>query len=96
MTDRPFVLLTQDHCPACERLERMLSGPLKGQFTPQIEVVHRQRDPEEFEHLTRLHAVRSTPTLLHRPSAALLHPTGLSEVHRFFQTRLNGEETGTV
>ncbi|GAA5533327.1 thioredoxin [Deinococcus aluminii] len=84
MAERPFVLLTQEHCPQCERLERMLAGPLKGQFTGQIEVVHRQQRPAEFEALAQAYGIRATPMLLHRPSGeVLLGPTGLGEVHRF-------------
>lgn len=86
MTDRPFLLLTQNGCPACERLERMLSGPLKGQFSWRIEVVHRQQHPAAFQHLAREHGLRSTPALIHRPSGQILpSPTGLGEVQRFLR-----------
>lgn len=34
----PPVLLTQDHCPNCERLGALLAKLLKGQFDAQIEV----------------------------------------------------------
>lgn len=84
MTERPFILLTQDHCPTCERLERMLAGPLKGQFIGQIEVVHRQQHPAEFEALARAHGLRTTPALIHRPSREVMTaPAGLGEVRRF-------------
>ena len=41
MTDpRPFVLFTQDQCPQCETLKRMLTLPLRGAFDNQIGRAH--------------------------------------------------------
>ncbi|GHF43607.1 hypothetical protein HNQ07_001959 [Deinococcus metalli] len=73
---RPYVLLTQDDCAACERLGRMLAGPLRGQFADRIEVVHRQQDAEAFAALCEASHVRSTPALLNRASGAALRDTG--------------------
>lgn len=81
---RPFVLLTQEGCPQCERLERMLAGPLQGKFSERIAVVHRQQHPAEFERLARAHGIRTTPALIHRPSGEVMTPpAGLGEVSRF-------------
>lgn len=89
MTERPFVLLTQEDCPNCERLKKMLAGPLRGTFDGQIEVVHRQSDPDAFEEQTRLHGLQSVPVLIHRISgAALLGSQGLGEIKRFLQTEV--------
>ncbi|GGM16807.1 thioredoxin [Deinococcus aerophilus] len=80
----PFVLLTQDHCPSCERLKLMLARPLKGQFDAQIEVVHRQQQPRAFAALTESSGVRSTPALIHRSTGrVLLNTGGLGQVRGF-------------
>ncbi|UBV43653.1 thioredoxin [Deinococcus taeanensis] len=77
MTERrPFVLFTQDQCPQCEMLKRMLALPLRGAFDEQIEVLHRQADPQAFEALADAHALARTPALLHRPTGRLLLDTG--------------------
>ena len=62
---RPFVLLTQNDCPNCDRLKMMLRGPLKGQFDDRIVTVHRQNDEAEFAALTAAHHIQTTPALLH-------------------------------
>lgn len=80
----PFVMLTQDDCPNCERLKLMLEKPLRGQFESQIEVVHRQQHAEAFSALTESSGVRSTPALIHRASGkVLLNTGGLGEVRGF-------------
>lgn len=80
----PFVLLTQDNCPNCERLKLMLDKPLRGQFESQIEVVHRQQQAEAFAALTEKCSVRSTPALIHRASGRVLLNTGsMGEVRSF-------------
>ena len=81
---RPFVLLTQNDCPNCERLKMMLAKPLRGQFDDQILTVHRQHDADEFTALTAAHHIQTTPALLHLPSGrVLLNTGGLGEVQRF-------------
>lgn len=86
MTDKPFVLLTQDNCPNCDRLKKMLAGPLKSQFHDQIEVIHRQMMPEWFEELTAQHGVRSTPALIRVTDGAQVRdPGSLGEVKGFLQ-----------
>lgn len=82
--DRPFVLLTQDDCPNCERLKRMLAGPLKGQFDDQIETVHRQRQPEGFDRWVSHYDLRSVPALIRLADGAQVRETGgLGEVKGF-------------
>lgn len=84
MPERPFVLLTQDACPGCERLKKMLAGPLKGQFDEKIEVVHRQSDPAHFEALTAQFGVRSAPALIRRADGEQVRDAGsLGEVKAF-------------
>ncbi|GGO31612.1 thioredoxin [Deinococcus humi] len=87
MTDAqtpPFVLLTQDDCPNCERLKLMLEKPLRGQFDSQIEVVHRQQHAAAFTALSESSGVQSTPVLIHRASGRVLVNTGgLGEVRGF-------------
>lgn len=86
MTERVFVLLTQDNCPKCERLKKMLAGPLKGAFEEQIEVVHRQEQPQTFLTLAQAHHVQSIPILIHRASHNILTSTGsLGEVQQFLK-----------
>ncbi|TSA87930.1 thioredoxin [Deinococcus detaillensis] len=83
---KPFVLLTQNDCPNCERLKMMLAKPLKGQFDEQIMTVHRQNDADEFAALTAAHFIQTTPALLHLPSGkVLLQTSGLGEVQRFLR-----------
>lgn len=84
LSGRPFVMLTQDACPGCERLKKMLAGPLKGQFGSQIEVVHRQSDPETFEALSTQYGVRSVPALIRLSDQAQVRdPGSLGEVKAF-------------
>ncbi|MBZ9712089.1 thioredoxin [Deinococcus multiflagellatus] len=84
--ERPFVLFTQAQCPACEVLARMLALPLRGAFGDQIEVLHRQERPVDFEALAGRHGLARTPALLHRPSGELLLETGsLGTVKAFLQ-----------
>ena len=85
MTERPFVLLTQDDCPSCERLKKMLAGPLKGQFDGQIEVVHRQHHPEAFSWWAQQHRIQSVPALLRRDGEVMRGTGGLGEVRGFLQ-----------
>ncbi len=81
---RPFVLLTQNDCPNCDRLRMMLTKPLKGQFDEQITTVHRQHDEAEFAALSAAHHIQTTPALLHLASGrVLLNTGGLGEVQRF-------------
>ncbi|WP_291426856.1 thioredoxin fold domain-containing protein [Deinococcus sp.] len=83
MTERPFILLTQDDCPNCERLKKMLAGPLGGAFDEKIEVIHRQSSPQRFSELAQTHRVQSLPALVHHRGAVLLKTSGLGEVQRF-------------
>lgn len=91
MTDtdqtRPFVLFTQDQCPQCETLKRMLALPLRGAFDNQIEVLHRQEQPDAFAQLAEAHALARTPALLHRPSGKLLLDTGSLGAVKAFLTQ---------
>ncbi len=88
MTDRPFLLLTQDHCSSCERLKKMLAGPLRGQFDDQIEVVHRQTRSAAFEQLATQYSLRSVPALIRRADGAQLRETGgLGLVKEFLSAR---------
>lgn len=84
MTERPFLLLTQNDCPNCERLKKMLAGPLKGQFDSQIEQVHRQSEPEQFAMLAERFGVRSVPALIRRADGTQPRDSGsLGEVKGF-------------
>ncbi|MDR6217667.1 thioredoxin [Deinococcus soli (ex Cha et al. 2016)] len=88
MTDpRPFVLFTQDQCPQCETLKRMLTLPLRGAFDDQIEVLHRQQNPDAFTALADAHGLARTPALLHRPSGKLLLDTGSLGAVKAFLTQ---------
>ncbi|MFB9993187.1 thioredoxin fold domain-containing protein [Deinococcus oregonensis] len=81
---RPFVMLTQNDCPQCERLKLMLEKPLRGQFGSQIRAVHRQEQAEEFSILVEQYGIQTTPALLHLPSGrVLLNTGGLGEVKSF-------------
>ncbi|WP_019011868.1 hypothetical protein [Deinococcus aquatilis] len=84
VSDRPFVMLTQNDCPQCERLKLMLDKPLRGQFGSQIQTVHRQEQAEEFSALVEQHGIQTTPALLHLPTGrVLLNTSGLGEVKNF-------------
>lgn len=82
---KPFILLTQDNCPNCDRFKLMLKGPLKGQFDDQIQTVHRQSHPEQFEALTSQHHIQSVPALIDGRGRVLLNLGGLGEVKAFLQ-----------
>lgn len=82
-----FALMTQNDCANCERLKLMLDKPLRGQFSDQIETVHRQEQPERFEALTQAHALMRTPALINLESGAVLLDTqSLHEVKRFLSS----------
>lgn len=81
--EQPFVLLTQDNCPNCEQLKKMLSAPLRGAFDDKIEVLHRQQNPEGFLAVSSQYGAMTTPALIDRRSGALLSNLGLGEVKRF-------------
>lgn len=85
MTNPPrFILLTQDHCPGCERLKLMLKGPLKGAFDTQIETVHRESTASEFERWAEQYQIQATPALIDRESGEVMRtPGGLGEVKNF-------------
>jgi len=79
MSDRPFLLLTQGACPGCERLKKMLAGPLRGQFDSHIEVIHRQSAQERFDAL-------SVPALIRVSDGTRAHdPGSLGAVRAFLQ-----------
>lgn len=84
LTDKAFVMLTQDDCPNCERLKKMLAGPLKGQFDAQIQTVHRQSAPEQFDQLTAQYNLRSVPALIRVADGMQVRDAGsLGEVKAF-------------
>ncbi|GAA5504401.1 thioredoxin fold domain-containing protein [Deinococcus antarcticus] len=85
MTEHPFVLLTQNDCPNCERLKKMLSGPLRNAYQGSIRVVHREEQAEEFTTLADLHGIQSVPTLIHATGAVLRNTGGLGEVKLFLE-----------
>lgn len=79
-----FVMMTQDNCPNCERLKLMLEKPLKGQFSEQIETVHRREQPDRFEALVGEYHLQVTPALIDlQTGKALLNTGGLGEVKAF-------------
>ena len=79
-----FLLLTQDACPGCERLKRMLAGPLRGTFDGRIRAVHRQSDPEAFAALTAQYGVQSVPALIRvSDGEQARNVDGLGEVRAF-------------
>ena len=82
---KPFVLLTQEDCPACVRLERMLAGPLRGAFDAQIEVVRREDGERAFLALAEEYGVRSTPALVERETGRLCGGESLYEVRTFLR-----------
>lgn len=86
MSERPFLLLTQDACPGCERLKKMLAGPLRGQFDSHIEVIHRQSAQERFDALSAHFGVRSVPALIRVSDGTRAHdPGSLGAVRAFLQ-----------
>lgn len=85
MPERPFVLLTQDACPKCEVFKRMLAGPLKA-FADQIEIVHRQSDPEAFMAYALARDLRAAPALIKKEGAALADLSSLHVVKTFLQS----------
>jgi hypothetical protein len=87
MIERPFILLTQDNCPNCERLKRMLAGPLKGVFDAQIEVIHRQFQAERFMKLVDEYGIQTTPALLKVGGSVLLNTSSLGDVRTFLSER---------
>lgn len=87
---KPFLLLTQDACPNCERLKKMLAGPLRGQFDEQIEMVHRESEPERFIALAEQFELRSVPVLIRRVDGLQLKNHGsLGEVKGFLTQSLS-------
>ncbi|WP_205747040.1 thioredoxin [Deinococcus sp. KSM4-11] len=87
MTDAaPYILLTQEACAECERLKRLLAGPLKGHYGDRITVIHRQEQPEAFAHLAEQYELRAAPALLHVASGRTQRGKfGLGEVRRFLE-----------
>lgn len=83
-----FILLTQDDCPQCERLKKMLTAPLKGQFDAHIKTIHRQQHPTEFKQLTETHAVRSVPAIIAQNGEVLRQTQNLSDVRSFLTDNL--------
>lgn len=78
-----FFLLVQDACPECERLKRMLAGPLKGQYDSSITLLHRQDNEDAFQQLAKKHSIRTTPAFINSASGEVLLRTGLGEVKAF-------------
>ena len=78
-----YLLLTQDSCPNCETLKRMIAGPLKGRYDAQIERVHRESDPERFKELTEQYGVQAAPALIRRSDGTRLTRLGIGEVRAF-------------
>lgn len=72
----PFIILSQDDCPRCERLRAMLAGPLRGRYDGDVTVVHRQSQPDTFQNLAERYGVKTTPAVVHLPSGEVLLDTG--------------------
>lgn len=82
--ETPFILLTQDDCPRCERLKAMLERPLRGHYRHAITSVHRQEQPELFYDRAETYGVRSTPVIIRLANGEVLRDVdSLSAVSAF-------------
>lgn len=80
----PFLLLTQDNCPRCERLQRMLEQPLRGKYASLITVIHRQRSPHVFAAFAHKYALKSTPVIIDLKCSRVLSKVESLEGVRMF------------
>ncbi|MEG0327137.1 MAG: glutaredoxin [Erysipelothrix sp.] len=58
------IMLTQDKCPKCTALKSYLEMGLRNKYQEDIEVIHRQEDPERFMELVHKHSIMATPVLI--------------------------------
>lgn len=57
-------MLTQENCPECERLKKLLEIPLRGKYTHLVESVKREENEELFRELTAKHNLKTVPALV--------------------------------
>lgn len=89
MFETPFVLLSQDDCPRCERLKVLLESPLRGRYRDDITVVHRQSHPELFQTIAEAYGVKSTPVLIRQTGGEVLTDvSSISSVNMFLRAPL--------
>lgn len=79
-------LLTQDKCPNCEMLKAYLQKGLRGAYDAEIQIVHRQTDPELFMNLVQKHKIMSTPAMV--AGDDVLHSAGMSNVKAFLDAHI--------
>lgn len=88
-----FYLMTQNDCSNCETVKRMLAGPLKKVLNTSdqidLEIIHRETSPQEFESIASTFKVQSTPALINTSTGQQLYRWGLGEVADFLRGRSN-------
>ena len=57
-------MLTQTPCPKCDNLKMFLKMGLGDKYQDDIEIVHAQDKPEQFNELAKAFQVQSTPVLI--------------------------------
>ena len=89
MNEKPFALLTQDECPNCEQVKLLLQKPLKGAYSSQIKIVHRETNPTRFNELAEEYGLQTTPAMIRlRDGAFMVMPRlgGLGELKPFLNS----------
>lgn len=59
-----IVLLTQDNCPNCTALKMFLHYGMKDAYQDDIEIVHKQAEPERYAQFVRQYEITSTPSFI--------------------------------
>lgn len=79
-------MLTKDGCPKCTQLKMFLQMGLGDKYKDDIEVIHKNEKPEEYEALVERFSLQTAPVLVCGDEVLTNTVPGLAE--EFLRTRL--------
>ncbi|WP_214873387.1 glutaredoxin [Exiguobacterium sp. s140] len=81
-----MMMLTKEGCPKCVQLKMFLKMGMADKYKDEIEVIHKDEQPERYQELVERFALQTAPVLIHGEDVLL--DTTPMKTEEFLRTRL--------